>query len=160
MTVSSLSPKKRKRGVRACRGKLEKSMANAGFKTQASLAEAIADKENIETVPKDFVSKVFREIPVAPASIERIANIIGVESYTLYMSKEDNLLDPQSLTITAEKKPEIVTQSKFSKSTNNKLALALIVICILIVILSIGSKFSLSDAPLTNIENKTQLHQS
>ncbi|WP_158966990.1 hypothetical protein [Paraglaciecola sp. L3A3] len=89
MAVSENSPRKRKRGIRASRVKLEEAMARAGYKTQASLAEAIADKENLDSIPKDVVSKVFRELLVAPSSIQRVANILEVEAYTLYKSAEE-----------------------------------------------------------------------
>lgn len=92
MAIEGRSSRTRKRGVRASRVKLEKAMSDAGFKTQAALAEHIADSEKLESVPKDFVSKVFREQFVAPSSIERIASALDVEAYTLYQSSTDELV--------------------------------------------------------------------
>jgi tetratricopeptide (TPR) repeat protein len=81
--------KGRKRGIKASRLKLEKAMLESGFATQASLAERIADIENLESAPRDLVSKVFREIRVEPHTIERIALALGVDAYTLYLSSDD-----------------------------------------------------------------------
>ncbi|MEP1382166.1 MAG: hypothetical protein ABJK64_00075 [Paraglaciecola sp.] len=80
--------RKRKRGVKASSIKLHKAMSSAGIKTQAALANLIADYEGIETPPKDMVSKVFREVSVSPLSIERIASVLKVDAYTLYLSQE------------------------------------------------------------------------
>ncbi|MCO7226764.1 tetratricopeptide repeat protein [Pleionea sp. CnH1-48] len=85
----SLKTKTRTRGVRASRHKLEKALRAAGLKTQAALAEAIADHEHLDAPPKDLVNRVFREIPVAPQTIERVASVLNVESYTLYLSAEE-----------------------------------------------------------------------
>ena len=79
---------KRKRGIKASKVKLHQAMSTAGFKTQSALAEAIADTENLDTIPKDIVSKIFREISVEPSSIERVAKVLGVKAYTLYLSSE------------------------------------------------------------------------
>ena len=81
--------RKRKRGITASRAKLTKAMANAGLKTQTALAEHIASLENLESAPKDFVSKIFREQPVEASSLERIASALGVEAYKLYKTKQD-----------------------------------------------------------------------
>ncbi|WP_444996541.1 hypothetical protein [Aliikangiella sp. IMCC44359] len=79
----------RQRGVKASRIKLEKALHAAGLKTQAALANIIADKENLDSPPKDLVNKAFRERSVEPQTIERIANALGVEAYTLYLSSSD-----------------------------------------------------------------------
>ncbi len=93
--VSSLGPikgrtmRKRKRGIAASRAKLTKAMAKAGLKTQAALAERIASSENLDTAPKDLVSKIFREQTVETSSLERIATVLGVDAYTLYKTRQD-----------------------------------------------------------------------
>ena len=89
MSSKPMPPRIRKRGICASRIKLEKAMAEAGCKTQAALAERIAAIENLDTAPKDFVSKVFREQSVDPSSIERIAVALGVESYKLYQTQDE-----------------------------------------------------------------------
>lgn len=82
--------RKRKRGIRASRAKLETAMLDAGFETQAELAHKIAKIEGIEKPPKDLVSKVFREQAVSTHNLARIANGLGVDAHTIYLSKEDD----------------------------------------------------------------------
>lgn len=60
--------------------------------TQAALAERIADLETLEAAPRDMVSRVFREQPVDPQSIERVARALGVPAHTLYQTREDQPL--------------------------------------------------------------------
>jgi len=79
----------RKRGVRASRIKLAHALTEAGLKTQVALAERIADIEDLESVPKDAVNRVFRELPVDPITIERVARALGVEAHTLYLSSDE-----------------------------------------------------------------------
>jgi len=81
--------KKRKRGVKASRVKLEKALLAAGFNTQVALAEYIAELEQTDSIPKDLVNKVFREASVSINSIERIAKALGVEAFTLYLTSEE-----------------------------------------------------------------------
>lgn len=81
--------RRRKRGVRASRQKLEKALHNAGFKTQVSLAEYIAELESLDAAPKDMVNKVFREVPVSLHTIERIAQALKVEAFSLYLTREE-----------------------------------------------------------------------
>ncbi|MBI1366664.1 MAG: hypothetical protein GC153_12005 [Alphaproteobacteria bacterium] len=80
----------KRRGVRASRVKLERALAESDLrrKTQAALAERIADLEELEAAPKDLVSKVFRERFVDPQTLERVARALGVEAGTLY--REEN----------------------------------------------------------------------
>ena len=86
----------RNRGVRASRLKLEKALAESDLdkRTQAALANRIADLEELDAAPKDLVSKVFRELPVDPQTIERIARALGVEAASLYLTEEDGLSGP------------------------------------------------------------------
>ena len=81
--------KRRKRGIKASRVKLEKALIHAGFKTQAALAKHIAEVEGIDSIPKDIVNRVFREVSVSLHTLERIANVLGVEAYTLYLTNDD-----------------------------------------------------------------------
>jgi tetratricopeptide (TPR) repeat protein len=85
----------RRRGVRASRIKLTKALTEAGLKTQAALAERIADLEGLSAAPKDIVNRVFREQPVDAATLERVARALGVEAYTLYLSGHDAPHDPE-----------------------------------------------------------------
>lgn len=79
----------RKRGVRASRARLAHALAEAGLKTQAALAERMADLEGLDSAPKDAVSRVFRELPVDPTTIERIARALDVDAHTLYKTADE-----------------------------------------------------------------------
>lgn len=81
--------RQRIRGVRASRVKLNHAMAEAGIKTQAALAERIADLEELESAPKDLVSRVFRGKWVEPASLERVARALNAAAHTLYLSRDE-----------------------------------------------------------------------
>ncbi|MDH3337185.1 MAG: hypothetical protein OEM76_05100 [Gammaproteobacteria bacterium] len=84
----STSPQ-RNRGVRASRAKLAHALMEAGLKTQAALAERIADIEGLDAAPKDAVNRVFRELSVDPTTVERVARALGVEAYTLYKTADE-----------------------------------------------------------------------
>ena len=60
----------------------------AGFKTQAAIAERIADDEGLDSPPKDAVNRAFRELPVEHQTLERIARALGVRSETLLPDAE------------------------------------------------------------------------
>ncbi|MGH8274777.1 MAG: hypothetical protein ACRES9_11115 [Gammaproteobacteria bacterium] len=75
--------------MRASRTRLNHALAQAGLKTQSALAERIADLEGLDAAPKDLVNRVFREKPVDPLSLERVAQALGVEAYTLYLSSSE-----------------------------------------------------------------------
>jgi|GEM_PF-2951272 len=85
----------RNRGVRASRSRLERALAASDLekKTQAALANRIADLEDLDAAPKDLVSKVFREHPVDPQTLERIARALGVEARALYRPPDPPLAD-------------------------------------------------------------------
>ncbi len=79
----------RKRGVCASRARLNSALAAAGLKTQSALAVRIAEIEGLDTPPRDLVNRVFRERPVDPLSLERIARALAVEAHTLYLSSAE-----------------------------------------------------------------------
>lgn len=85
----------RKRGVRASRTRLSQALAGAGLKTQSALAERMADLEDLEAPPRDLVGRVFREMPVEPQSLERVARALGVKAHTLYLSSAELASPPQ-----------------------------------------------------------------
>lgn len=93
-----MSPKQdtqRRRGIQASRAKLTRALTAAGLRTQAALAERIADREGLDSAPKDMVNRAFRELPVELQTLERIANALDVEAWTLYRtSDEDDLPTP------------------------------------------------------------------
>ena len=76
----------RRRGVRASPAKLNQALAAGDLarKTQAALADRIAEIEGLDTAPKDLVSRVFRGVPVDAQSLERVARALRVPSDTLY----------------------------------------------------------------------------
>ena len=84
-----MDAKSRKRGVKASRAKLHVAMLEAGIKTQAALAEKIADQEGLSSPPKDTVNRAFRQESVSPTSVARIAKALDVEAYTLYLSSKE-----------------------------------------------------------------------
>lgn len=89
----------RVRGVRASRAKLARALTAAGLKTQAALAERMADIEGLNSAPKDIVNRVFRELPVDPTTIERVARALEVDAYSLYKTADEqdiHLPDPRS----------------------------------------------------------------
>lgn len=79
----------RKRGVRASRVRLAHALTEAGLRTQAALAERIADLEGLDAAPKDLVSRLFRERPVEPQTLERVARALGVDAYSLYKTARE-----------------------------------------------------------------------
>ena len=87
--MSSGQNPQRKRGIRASRRRLTHALTECGYKTQAALAERIADLEDLESAPKDMVNRAFREMPVEPQSLERIARALGVEAHTLYKTADE-----------------------------------------------------------------------
>ncbi|GAB4182901.1 MAG: hypothetical protein Tsb002_04740 [Wenzhouxiangellaceae bacterium] len=79
----------RRRGVRVSRVRLQQALAASGLKTQTAVAERIADEEQLDTVPRGLVNKVFRGERVDPRSIERVARALQVEAWTLYPSSDE-----------------------------------------------------------------------
>lgn len=80
---------KKHRGVIASRLRLYKALGVSGLDSQVALAERMADLEGLDAAPKDLVSRVFRELPVDPRSIERVARALGVESFALYKRSDE-----------------------------------------------------------------------
>lgn len=142
-----MKSRKRKRGIKASRVKLEEAQALAGYKTQASLAEAIANVENLDSIPKDIVSKIFREIPVSHSSIQRVASVLGVEAYTLYKSAEEEKREEPPLKQISELREKTPT----SKSSYN---IRIILLFILLGVLGIATIFTTNDLTI-KVEHQT-----
>src|SRR5690606_4092173 len=83
----------RKRGVRASRARLTDALTRAGLRTQAALAERIADLEGLDAPPRDAVNRLFRELPVEPTTLARAARALGVEAHTLYLTSDEDRTD-------------------------------------------------------------------
>jgi tetratricopeptide (TPR) repeat protein len=90
--VTSGQESQRKRGIRASRARLTHALTAAGLRTQAALAERIADLEGLESAPRDLVNRAFRELPVELQSLERIGRALGVEAWTLYRTADEDEL--------------------------------------------------------------------
>lgn len=88
-----MEPRKRKRGIKASRSKLEAAMLVKGFETQTALAQQIAKDEGLAKPPKDLVNKVFREMAVSTHNIARIARVLDVQAHTIYLAKDDSQFD-------------------------------------------------------------------
>jgi Flp pilus assembly protein TadD len=115
----------RRRGVRASRAKLVRALADAGLKTQAALADRMADLEGLEASPKDVVNRVFREQPVDPATLERIARALQTDAYKLYLTA-DEAADPAAPRAEAtESSQEPATTDSPSRERRWRLALAI-----------------------------------
>lgn len=85
--MSDSDVRNRRRGVRASRARLARALTDAGLKTQAALAERIADLEGLDVPPKDVVNRVFRELPVDPQTLERVARALNCEAHKLYLTE-------------------------------------------------------------------------
>lgn len=90
---------KRQRGVRVSPVKLQHALAESGLKTQTAVAEQIADLEQLESAPRGLVNKVFRGEPVDPRSVERVANALGVDAWTLYVASDDPVMQSHDPTL-------------------------------------------------------------
>ncbi len=116
---------KRKRGIVASRVKLEQAMRIAGLKTQTSLAEKIADVEDLENVPRDMVNRVFRGLTVEPHTIERIAAVLDVEAYSLYLSSDEleqaNQAAGKNATVNHPQAEPSTSKAGSSKTSSSKL---------------------------------------
>lgn len=93
--MAALQGPNRRRGVIASRLKLNAALTAAGFRTQAALAERIAELEGLDNAPRDAVNRAFREQPVDPQTLERIAQALGAEAWTLYRTADEaKVADP------------------------------------------------------------------
>ena len=89
----------RKRGIIASRVKLENAMLAAGLRTQLELAGRIAAAEHATSIPKDMVSRAFRQVPIDPKSLQRIATVLDVPAYSLYLAGDELQLQHQLTTV-------------------------------------------------------------
>lgn len=112
------------RGVRASRVALSRALLESGLKTQVAIAQQIAETEGLESPPKDSVSRAFREKPVDPVTISRIARALKVEPHLLYLSAEQSAPaepdEPTDLSSdTSDATPESDNASNLNESTES-----------------------------------------
>jgi hypothetical protein len=72
---------------------LTAALGHAGLKTQAALAERMAQLEGVDTVPRGVVYRVFRQQPVDLTTLIRVAQALGVEVHTLLLSSDEAAAD-------------------------------------------------------------------
>lgn len=84
-----MAVRKRVRGVIASRNKLEIAMLNAGIRSQSELAQLIAEKESLNSPPKDLVNRTFRQKRVSHQTITRIASVLGISPHSLFLTQEE-----------------------------------------------------------------------
>lgn len=134
----------RKRGIIASRAKLENAMLAAGVRTQMELAERIAAAEQAGSVPKDMVSRAFRQVPIDPKSLQRIAAVLNVPAYLLYLAGDElHIQQHQPLAVTSE---EVLAQRAIKITVREIAILSVTVICLAIVMLMWSSLQSTSVA--------------
>jgi tetratricopeptide (TPR) repeat protein len=80
----------RRRGMRASRVKLTEALGAAGIRTQAALADRIAELEGLDAAPRDVVYRVFRQQAVDPNTLARVANALGVPLHALLLSSDED----------------------------------------------------------------------
>jgi len=124
--MSSPTSGQRNRGVRASRAKLVHALTEAGLKTQAALAERIADIEELDAPPKDAVNRVFRELPVDPTTIERVARALGVDAYSLYKTADEE---------------DVVLPGNGEKKRPHNRVVAAIAAAVVVVLLALGIRW-------------------
>lgn len=113
-----MDARKRKRGIRASRGKLEAAMLAAGYQTQAELAKQMADDEGLAKPPKDLVNKVFREQAVSTLNLARVAKALGIEAHTIYLTRDDEEFADVANAQIAIVAPQNIAENKQSASSH------------------------------------------
>ena len=116
----------RNRGVRASRAKLVHALTEAGLKTQVALAERIADMETLESPPKDVVNRVFRELPVDPTTVERVARALGVDAYSLYKTADEE---------------QVAAEPAAGPKTPNQRLLSVLVVAVAVLAMALGIRW-------------------
>ncbi|HEY0938789.1 MAG TPA: hypothetical protein VGE08_01725 [Steroidobacter sp.] len=114
--MSEADSRTRRRGVRASRHKLTRALTAAGLKTQAALAERIADIEGLDSAPRDIVSRVFREQPVDLTTLERIARALQTEAYQLYLNADEASDGPVTRPVAGTAQEPAATSGNASQS--------------------------------------------
>ena len=152
-----MDKKSRKRGVKASRQKLETAMLTAGIKTQAALAEKIADQEGLAVPPKDTINRAFRQENVSPTTIARIAKILNVEAYQLYLSSDEDkhlkqVVSPGNSpdTLVENEHSKVAPLAKSNQSIFIKWSVALLVVVAVFAFAFNRSEWGITDSKLHN----------
>ena len=132
---------KRKRGVQASPAKLRKALIEAGIKTQAELAEKIADLEGLDNPPRGLVNKVFQGKAVDVVSLERVARALQTESWLLYKNSDEYLESAEETDEVDRQSPAPLTQLTSRKPLNRwKIFVWLAPVCVTALI-AIGAVY-------------------
>ncbi len=121
----------RKRGVQASRTKLTRALNLIGLRSQAALAERIAEQHDLDRAPKEMVSRAFREQAIDPTSLERIAQALETPAHKLMLSSNEASQPSQPQTPTSAPNLSIRNPGTF-------LWVAAVTACLLIAILLIA----------------------
>ncbi len=136
----------RKRGVQASRAKLVHALNAAGLRTQAALAERIADLEELPSAPKDLVNRAFRELPVDPQTLDRIATALGVDVFTLYKSSDETQSSPLQTEPEPSEAAPATTSGEHSNSVSGVPKFAVLAIAALALV-AVGWYLAPSETP-------------
>jgi len=128
--MTSKNAGSRKRGVRASRAHLYRALADAGLRSQAELAARMADLEQLENEPLSLVNRVFREQPVEPGSLERVARALDVDAWTLYLTEQVESGDAYAAPPSPEPGPEPVRRRWISVALAATLVLAFVALAV------------------------------
>jgi len=123
-------------------------MLTAGFSSQLDIAKQIAIEESLDNIPKDLVNRVFRQENVSPHTIARIAKVLQVEPYTLYLSMDEDVQlqamaaqSAENSGVVESEKGKIEIQGLFSSSKSRvKLAFYFTLAIFLIGIIIFGQQ--------------------
>ena len=112
--------KNRARGVKASPLKLRAALNAKGLKSQAEVAEAIRQKEGLVKPPRTLVGRVFRSEAVDPVSIERVAQVLDVEAWSLYLDSSEKALFSTNTGATANASQDPSTKNAPSVDAGEK----------------------------------------
>jgi tetratricopeptide (TPR) repeat protein len=155
-----LTSQKRKRGIKASRTRLDTAMLNAGYKSQASIAEQMAANEGLSVAPKDLVNRAFRQENVSPATIARIAHVLKVEARELYLSDEEQqTLEQRPSPITEKSHPQANRATKISEGSGKYRLLMFATIIIGAILTSLYSVVHNWDSTSSAVEQQANKYK-
>ena len=107
----------------------------------------MADLEQLENEPLSLVNRVFREQPVEPGSLERVARALGVEAWTLYLTEQAKSGDQASAAPSSARGQDPVRRRWIPASLAAVLVLALIALAVFLQPSPSGPDSELPRAP-------------